>query len=103
MGRMKDLLMEFCAVIYPNDYDKQDKLFESMCQSWTAGPFPDLTIDTFRDYYELHHQPPPISAEDMLKLVEKFHESGEQQIAPAMTLRKVCIALGIRSNERKTD
>jgi hypothetical protein len=85
MGMMKNLMFEFCAVIYPYDWDRQMELMDHFC----TGEFADYTIESFRAEYERTNQCPEISLDNMVKLVKEFQESGQEQTAPALTVRNV--------------
>jgi hypothetical protein len=94
MGAVKSCMMEFTAVIYPNDWDKQDQLFEDLMKPAEYDPIHNVTIEQYRDEYESGNRP-NIDLEDMMRLVREFHESGQTQAAPALTLHKVCAMLGV--------
>lgn len=95
MGAMKEMLMEFCSVVYPDNYDDQDSLFEDMCVKWQVRSFSG-TVDEFRKAYEDNHIPPSITTEDMMRLMREFVHSGGVCSAPALTLRRVCHTFGVQ-------
>ena len=69
MGRMKETLTEFCEIIYPEDFDRQDKLFQDMIRA-TGDPLENPTVASFRRAYESTGECPMISLEDMANLVK---------------------------------
>ena len=71
MGRMKETLMSFCEAIYPEDYDKQDKLFQDMMHA-TGDPIQNPSIASFRRMYETARECPTIDLADMSRIVEQF-------------------------------
>ena len=72
MAAVKDLLMRYCETVHPDSWDKQDELFEEIMTN--GGP----------------------SLEEMAMAVKKFDESGKVPEQPALTLHRVCAALGIK-------
>jgi hypothetical protein len=76
MGAVKDLMMRYCETIHPDDWDKQDELFT-----------------------ELMSSPDAPSLEDMVRVVDEFEKSGRVPKQPALTLHRVCNALGIKKED----
>ena len=95
MGAVKSCMMEFAAAIYPNDWDKQDKLFEDLMYPAEHDPIPNITIDQYRKEYENGNRV-NIDLEEMIRLIEDFQKSGQTQSKPALTLHKVCNMLNIK-------
>ena len=89
MGMMKNLMFEFCAVIYPDNWDRQMELMDHFC----TGEVDNCTIESFRAEYEKTNQCPEITIDNMVKLVKEFKESGQEQTAPALTVHNVLAML----------
>lgn len=92
MGAIKEVMMEFCAAVYPDDWDKQDKLFEDIMEFYDCPAPPGITIEQYRASYE-RGEHFDIGLDDMQRLIEEFQKSGQNQSRPALTLRRVYNAL----------
>jgi hypothetical protein len=97
MSMMKNLMFEFCAVIYPDDWERQMNLLDHFCTGEVTG----YTIESFREEYEKTNQCPDIALDDIIRLVKEFHESGQIQTAPALTVRNVLAMLKAEDEPRK--
>ena len=72
MGAMKETAWEFCEMVYPGDYDKQDILFGALTarnpSNQTINP---VTIEEFRKFYEKDERWPLISFEDLETMMKE--------------------------------
>lgn len=75
MGAVKDLMMRYCEAIHPDSWDKQDELFMELCE----GNGPEL--------------------DEIARVVDEFEKSGRRPQQPALTLHRVCHALGIKKED----
>ena len=71
---MKDMLSSFCEAIYPDDYDRQDILFQDMMRA-TGDPIQHPTIKSFREAYERNGECPSIALEDMSRIVREYEKN----------------------------
>jgi len=78
MGMMKETLMLYCESQHPDSWEEQDKLFQAIC---------DGTVS--------------VSLEDMCNAIKTFEANGVAPTEPALTLRRVAAALGIKRKGKR--
>ena len=78
MGAVKDLMMRYCETVHPDDWDKQDDLFDQIIEGKVEG----------------------LDMEGMIQAVKEFEESGKVPTQPAVTLDRVTDELKIVLNPR---
>jgi hypothetical protein len=68
MGAVKEMAWEFCEIVYPKDYKKQNKLFKSMLNlsNKTINP---VTIEKIKEFYEETGKFPNIDISEIFKMV----------------------------------
>lgn len=75
MGAMKELLLEFCELVYPYDGDKQAQLARDIVGSPALCPTLQ-TVEQFRRVYEDTGVAPRMDLERMQELVDEARSEG---------------------------
>ena len=71
MGAVSDTAWEFCEIVYPENYWKQDELFKALQFSPANETLNPLTVVNFRKFFDEHGKWPNIELEDLGTMIKE--------------------------------